>query len=67
MTPLEIVSVGPDEQRSATAILRRFSDQDLNLADAVGLHLMAVRGIEHCWSTDFHLGLTGVRCVIHEH
>ncbi|MCW5777275.1 MAG: hypothetical protein KIS87_12630 [Phycisphaeraceae bacterium] len=45
---------------------RRFPDQRLTLADAVGLHLMAARSIPLCWSTDFHLGLTGVPSVIHE-
>ncbi len=39
---------------------RRFSEQELTLADAVGLHLMGVQGVRTCWSTDFHLGLTGV-------
>lgn len=65
MTPLEIASIGPEEQNAATAILRRFSDQDLTLADAVGLYLMEKRGIWECWSTDFHLGLTGIPLVIH--
>ncbi|MFO1434278.1 MAG: hypothetical protein U1F76_30040 [Candidatus Competibacteraceae bacterium] len=67
MTPLDLIPVGPDEQTAAVAILRRFSDQDLTLADAVGLHLMAVRGVRECWSTDFHLGLTGIPLVIHEY
>ena len=67
MTPRELIPVGPDEQTAAIAILRRFSDQDLTLADAVGLHLMAVRGVRECWSTDFHLGLTGIPLVIHGH
>lgn len=65
MTPLEIVAIGPEEQNAATAILRRFADQDLTLADAVGLHLMEKRRIRECWSTDFHLGLTGIPLVIH--
>ncbi|MDS4021312.1 MAG: PIN domain-containing protein [Candidatus Competibacter sp.] len=67
MTPLELIPVGPDEEIAALAILRRFSDQDLTLADAVGLHIMAARGIRECWSTDFHLGLTGAFLVIHGH
>jgi hypothetical protein len=32
--------------------------------DAVGLHLMQERRVTSCWSTDFHLGLTGVPLVI---
>ena len=67
MTPLQIAEVGEAEQGAATELLRKFSDQDLTLADAVGLHMMQERGIESCWSTDFHLGLTGVRLAIHEH
>jgi hypothetical protein len=44
--------------------LRRFFDQDLTLTDAVGLHLMRASKIRTCWSTDFHLGLTGVSLVL---
>ncbi|HYL04742.1 MAG TPA: PIN domain-containing protein [Thermoanaerobaculia bacterium] len=64
---LRVVAAGASELRAGAEILRRFSDQDLTLADAVGLHLMAARGIGSCWSTDFHLGLTGVPLAIHEH
>lgn len=64
MSPLTIAAVGPGEIEGATAMLRRFRDQDLTLADAVGLHLMAARRTRACWSTDFHLGLTGVPLVI---
>jgi len=67
MTPLEISPVGSTEQGAAAELLRRFADQDLTLADAVGLHLMESRAIRSCWSTDFHLGLTGVPLVIHRH
>ena len=64
--PFTIVPVGSSEQAAATALLRRYSDQDLTLTDAVGLHVMALRRIRVCWSTDFHLGLTKVPLVIHE-
>jgi predicted nucleic acid-binding protein len=64
MKPLAIARVGPPEQASATDLLRRFSDQDLTLTDAVGLHLMRASKIRTCWSTDFHLGLTGVSLVL---
>ena len=67
MTPLQLISVGSSEQAEAMAILRRFSDQNLTLADAVGLHFMDTRGVRECWSTDFHLGLTGVPLVIYAH
>jgi hypothetical protein len=39
---------------------------DKSGVDAVGLHLMAERRIKSCWSTDFHLSLTGVTLLIHE-
>jgi len=64
MTPLSVASVGPDEQDAAVALLRRFSDQDLTMTDAVGLHLAATMRVKSVWSTDFHLGLTGVPLVI---
>jgi predicted nucleic acid-binding protein len=67
MTPLKVVSVGLREQQAGTALIRRFSDQDLTMADAVGLHLMEARTIPTCWSTDFHMGLTGVPLVIHQY
>lgn len=63
--PLKLVPVGKKEMLAGAAILRRFSDQDLTLVDAVGLHLMAMRHIRSCWSTDFHLSLTGATLLIH--
>jgi predicted nucleic acid-binding protein len=67
MTFLEIAGTGPAELEGGSAMLRRFADQDLTLVDAVGLHLMEVRAPDTCWSTDHHLGLTGVRLAIYEH
>ncbi|OGA16125.1 MAG: hypothetical protein A3I63_02440 [Betaproteobacteria bacterium RIFCSPLOWO2_02_FULL_66_14] len=64
MLPLRVLPVGQPELAAAAAILRRFSDQDLTIADAVGLHLMSTRKIRSCWSTDWHLGLTGVPLAI---
>lgn len=64
--PLRINSVGEDEQKEAFKLLRKFNDQDLTLVDAVGLHLMRVCRVRRCWSTDFHLGLTGVPLVIND-
>lgn len=49
------------------AILHRFSDQNLTLADTVGLHIISLRGVRECWSTDCHLDLTGVPLVVHRH
>lgn len=65
MTPLEIRAIGTSELNAAASVLRRFSDQALTLADAAGLKMMEQLGIQSCWSTDFHLGLTGVPLVIH--
>ena len=67
MTPLELVPFGGPEQRDAVRLLRSFADQDLTLADAAGLALMKTLQIKVCWSTDRHLGLTGVPLVIHQH
>ena len=64
MTPMKVLSVGPDEIAQATRLIRQYADQNLTLADAVALHLMQSRKTLVCWSTDFHLGLTGVRLVI---
>jgi predicted nucleic acid-binding protein len=63
LTPLQFVTVGAEEQAGGLRVLRKFSDQDLSLTDAVGLHIMGVHKIKVCWSTDRHLGLTGVPLV----
>jgi predicted nucleic acid-binding protein len=64
--PLKLTAIGKEELTAGAAILRRFSDQDITLVDAVGLHLMAEHRIRSCWSTDFHLSLTGVSLLIHQ-
>ena len=63
IAPLRVVSVGPDEQAAGMRLLRKYSDQDLSLTDAVGLHVMQAHRLRECWSTDRHLGLTGVPLV----
>jgi predicted nucleic acid-binding protein len=65
MTFMSIQAVGVDELAGGVAMLRRFSDQDLTLVDAVGLHLMSARSVDGCWSTDRHMGLLGTRLAIH--
>ncbi len=67
MTLLRVAAVGSKELNAAGNLVRRYPDQDLTLADAAGLHLMSVRRIRECWSTDRHLGLTGVPLAIHQH
>jgi predicted nucleic acid-binding protein len=66
LTPLRVGAVGPEEQSGGIRMLRKFSDQDLSLTDAVGLHVMQSGRIRQCWSTDRHLGLTGVTLVTDE-
>jgi predicted nucleic acid-binding protein len=66
LTPLRLVPVGPDEQAGGIRLLRKFSDRDLTLTDAVGLHLMSAHRIGTCWSTDFHLRLGGAVLAIDE-
>jgi predicted nucleic acid-binding protein len=66
LSPLQVCAVGVDEQAGGTAILRQYADQALTLVDAVGLHIMEERKVTSCWSTDFHLGLTGMPLIIHQ-
>ena len=63
MTPLEAIEVGVDEQRGGIGLLRKFSDQDLSMTDAIGLFVMKAHRITQCWSTDRHLGLTGATLI----
>jgi predicted nucleic acid-binding protein len=66
LSPLTVVSVGPDEQAGGVRMLRKFSDQNLSLTDAVGLHVMQVRRLRSCWSTDRHMSLAGATLAIDE-
>jgi predicted nucleic acid-binding protein len=54
----------PDELAATSRLIRRFSDQRLTLADAHGLLIMQERRVSVCWSTDRHLGLTGVSLAV---
>jgi predicted nucleic acid-binding protein len=65
MRPVRVLGVSTGEQDAGTELLRKYSDQVLTMADAAGLHVMEKRHVKTCWSTDFHLGLTGVQLVIH--
>lgn len=67
MKSLKVVAFSQRDQGAAFAVLRKYSDQNLTLTDAAGLHLMETRGTQSCWSTDFHLGISGVPLVIHSH
>jgi predicted nucleic acid-binding protein len=60
---LSIIAVGPAEIAAASLLMRKYLDQALTLTDAAGLALMRQLRIRSCWSTDRHLGLTGVPLV----
>ena len=57
-------TVLPVDKSKRGCVLRQYSDQDLKLVDALGIHVMVSRSSQICWSTDFHLGLSGVPLVI---
>src|SRR5436190_782116 len=40
MRPLTVLDSGPKQYGAVVTILRKFSDQNLTLADALGLHVM---------------------------
>ena len=62
---LHVIPTDARDIEAATKLMRRFSDQDLTLVDAVGLHAMDTRKTGVCWSTDRHLGITGAKLAIH--
>ncbi|MBZ5640774.1 MAG: hypothetical protein LAO51_18715, partial [Acidobacteriia bacterium] len=64
MEPLRVIGVGTPEIRGGTELLRRFPDRRLTLTDAVGLFVMKSLRAGSCWSTDRHMGLTGVPLAI---
>jgi len=45
-------------------LIKKFPDQPLTLADAHGLAITSHRRLSTCWSTNRHLGITGVTLVI---
>ena len=59
-----IQALGTDGFHAASEVIRRFPGQKLTLADAHGLLILKTRAVRMCWSTDRHLGLTGVPLVI---
>lgn len=61
---LTIEACGVDDVKQARAVLRKFGDQNLTLADAHGLTVMTRRRIASCWSTDRHMTLAGAALVI---
>ena len=61
---LTIRSFDASELTRTGRIVKKFSAQNLTLADAHGLVIMRERRIGCCWSTDRHLGLDWVPLVI---
>lgn len=64
MPALQVEKFDRAELVKADRLVKKYSDQSLTLADAHGLVVMSERRIFTCWSTDRHLGLTGVELVI---
>jgi len=61
---LTIESFDSEALVKSERLVKRFADQKLTLADAHGLAIMSERRSAACWSTDRHLGLTGVTLAI---
>ena len=64
LSPLDVLNTSGAEVTGGTKLLRKYSDQNLTLTDAIGLQVMRDRRVRSCWSTDRHLRLTGVPLVI---
>ena len=63
VSELNVLTIRPfdgDSIFKAARLIRKFDNQRLTMADAHGLTIMAERATRLCWSTDRHLGLTGV-------
>lgn len=63
LSPLSVIAFEAADLAVATPLLAKFGAQKLTLADTHGLILMKRQRINACWSTDCHLGLTGVPLV----
>jgi predicted nucleic acid-binding protein len=61
--PMTIEAFDESHLQQATALIQKFKDQNLTLADADGLAIMQQRQLQQCWSTDRHLGLMGATLV----
>lgn len=60
---LTVQAFDADQLLKVSLLVKKYADQKLTLADAHGLFIMRERRTTTCWSTDRHLGLTGVRLV----
>jgi len=64
LAPLHVQAFDSAALLATAKLIKRFADQSLTLADAHGLVVMHERKVRLCWSTDRHLGLTGVELVV---
>lgn len=64
LTPLSVLPFGTADLDKVSTLVKKLADQTVTLADTHGLVIMRDRRIKTCWSTDRHLGLTGVRLVM---
>ena len=64
LSVLSIQRFDHEQLTKASALLKKFADQSLTLADAHGLAIINERRIAACWSTDRQLGLMGARLAI---
>ena len=64
LRPLSIQPFDDESLQVTARLIKRFADQKLTLADAHGLAVMEERRSVTCWSTDRHMGLTGVPLAI---
>ena len=64
LTPLSVLPFGAADLDHVSTLVKKLADQTVTLADTHGLVIMKDRRIKACWSTDRHLGLTGVRLVM---
>jgi predicted nucleic acid-binding protein len=64
LSVLQVQAFDEEALSEAGRLIKKFQDQPLTLADAHGLAIMSHRRLSTCWSTDRHLGITGVTLVI---
>jgi predicted nucleic acid-binding protein len=64
LSVLAIQRFDQEQLTKTSALIKKFGDQSLTLADAHGLVIINERRISACWSTDRHLGLTRAELVI---
>ena len=64
LTPLRVEPFDAAALGIASAVVKRYQDQALTLADAHGIALLQAGRFESCWSTDRHLAFGGAPLAI---